>query len=117
MTLTTRQWTSAAAGRPMTLSLLWLSVMQCPTWQKPLYTNCNCGQVTYIQTDHITAHNTANGLLLLLWRLRQHVSLNCWWISTRTYHLTRCYSLQKPPSEPYLTDQKESVRENTITYD
>jgi hypothetical protein len=70
-----------------------------------------CGPVTYIHTDHITAHNTVNGLLLLLWRLRRQVSLNCWWVFTRIYHLTRCYCLQKPPSEPYLTDQKQSVKE------
>jgi hypothetical protein len=40
MTMTTRQWTSAAADRPMPLPLLWLSVVQCRTWQKPLYMNC-----------------------------------------------------------------------------
>jgi hypothetical protein len=65
----------------------------------------------YRLTDHITAHNTVNGLLLLLWRLRQQVSLNCWWVFTRIYHLTRCYCLQKPPSQPYLTDQKQPVKE------
>jgi len=50
MTLTTRQWTSAAADRPMTLLLLWLSVMQCPTWQKPLCMNCKLW-ASYVYTD------------------------------------------------------------------
>jgi len=54
MTLTTRQWTSAAADRPMTLPLLWLSVVQCPTGQKPLCMNCKLWAVGQLHIHRLT---------------------------------------------------------------